>query len=326
MKWHWVGENLDAQTAFYFRRFNVSPTCHLGVHGAFKRFTSLPFTCAPGTHQTCKYPLVNIDTAFTKPLFSRSVIGALQMFIYVRIDPCLSMQRLDPGKVNWKTRQQNSWGTFSHAGLKVCRRSLLLLEEGQRKQTSRFFCTSHVKCDEMLAAAIAQQFYLIGLFISQGTTASQAPLRSIYSTKMFGNSEEGAACVAAQDNKMPKHATYSTFLWPTAYRTPCERSSHLSVSKHWSVQVRAHISLWDPETGAKKKGAERPSSWRGATLQAIHHLAGACLSSFPLRLSPSLSTALYLFSSLPLKKKPPPLWTPHLPPRPLRRRRLSVPV
>lgn len=51
-----------------------------------------------------------------------------------------------------------------------------------------------------------------------------------------------------------------------------------------------------------KKGAERPSSLRGATLQAIHHLAAACLSSFPLCLSPTLS-----LSSAPLflsKKKP----------------------
>lgn len=43
------------------------------------------------------------------------------MFIIVGIDPCLSMQRLDPGKVNWKTRQQNILETFRHAKLKVCR-------------------------------------------------------------------------------------------------------------------------------------------------------------------------------------------------------------
>ena len=65
-----------------------------------------------------KYPLVNIYTAFTKPFF-QSVIGALQMFIIAGIDPCLSMQRLDPGKVNWKTRQQNSLETLSYAKLKV---------------------------------------------------------------------------------------------------------------------------------------------------------------------------------------------------------------
>lgn len=51
---------------------------------------------------------------------------------------------------------------------------------------------------------------------------------------------------------------------------------------------------------SQKSGAERPSNWRGATLQAIHHLTAACLSYSFLCLSPSLSTTLFLFL---LKKK-----------------------
>lgn len=60
-----------------------------------------------------------------------------------------------------------------------------------------------------------------------------------------------------------------------------------------------------------KKGAERPSSLRGATLQAIHHLAVACLSSFPLCLSPTLSlSSAPLFLSKKTPSSPPK--TPHL--------------
>lgn len=70
---------------------------------------------------------------------------------------------------------------------------------------------------------------------------------------------------------------------------------------------------------SQKSGAERPSNWRGATLQAIHHLPAACLSYSFLCLSPSLSTTLSV--SVPTKKKgtlppslPPSLQTPHLSP------------
>lgn len=97
-----------------------------------------------------KYTLVNIYTAFTKPLF-QSVIGALQMFIIVGIDPCLSMQRLDPGKVNWKTRQQNSWETFSHAKLKVCSvvECVFWCSKGRKKVCVSYFIYFSLQSDTL---------------------------------------------------------------------------------------------------------------------------------------------------------------------------------
>lgn len=107
-----------------------------------------------------------------------------------------------------------------------------------------------------------------------------------------------------QHNKIAAkwHFTVNDSLPVTMRLVRSPRCEPRIVCKHSPPQVCALYHFVGNWNWSQKKGAERPSSLRGATLQAIHHLAAACLSSFPLCLSPTLS-----LSSAPLflsKKNP----------------------
>lgn len=116
-----------------------------------------------------------------------------------------------------------------------------------------------------------------------------------------------------QHNKIAAkwHFTVNDSLPVTMRLVRSPRCEPRIVCKHSPPQVCALYHFVGNWNWSQKKGAERPSSLRGATLQAIHHLAAACLSSFPLCLSPTLSlSSAPLFLSKKTPSSPPK--TPHL--------------
>ena len=156
-----------------------------------------------------------------------------------------------------------------------------------------------------------------------GATQLHVPMFSGRSTGVFVGMYRlaGGYTVCCSTVQLPKN---DTLLWRTAYLLICVRSPRCEpriVCKHSPPQVCALYHFVGNWNWSQKKGAERPSSLRGATLQAIHHLAAACLSSFPLCLSPapSLSSApLFLSKKKPLlpSKNPSSFCPPQSPPLP----------